>query len=131
MTTKAIPVSGESESNKEFSADNPPADAPIPTMVSPWERFVGSAGFFASRVLSFFVVLDVGGCDDFLFFEAIFARMVTSFYMDGPFSIAICIIHLVCGSNKQRQYMSGFFGEKIWVRHGEWERFLPSSCNRL
>jgi hypothetical protein len=32
---------------------------------------VGLAGFFASSVLSFFVVLDVGDCGDFLFFEVI------------------------------------------------------------
>jgi hypothetical protein len=32
--------------------------------------------------LSFFVGLDVWGCGEFLFFEAIFVRMVTSFYMD-------------------------------------------------
>jgi hypothetical protein len=72
ITTKAIPVSGESASKKEFNAVNPPADAPIPTTVSLWGRFVGLAGFFASSVLSFFVVLDVGDCGDFLFFEVIF-----------------------------------------------------------
>lgn len=79
MTTNARPVSGESASKNEFNADNPPADAPIPTTVSPWGRFVGSAGFFASSVLSFFDVLGVEVCADFLFFETIFVRLVTSF----------------------------------------------------
>jgi hypothetical protein len=51
---------GESASKNEFNGDNPPA------------------GFFASRVLSFFVVWDVAACGDFLSFETILVRMVTS-----------------------------------------------------
>jgi hypothetical protein len=74
-----MPVSGESASNNELNAVNPPAEAPIPTMVRPWGRFLGSAGFFASRLLSFFVVLGVGDRGDFVFFEVIFLRMVTTF----------------------------------------------------
>jgi len=51
----------ESASKKELNAVEPPADAQIPTTVRPWVRSVGSARFFAFRLLSFLVVLDVGG----------------------------------------------------------------------
>ena len=56
---------------------------------------MGSTGFFASSVFSFFGVLDVGKGGDFLFFEAIFVQVVTFFswieLVTLPFNYTPCI----------------------------------------
>ena len=69
---------------------------------------MGSAGFFASNVFSFFVALVVWGCGDFLFFEAIFVRMVTSF--SSIELVTLLFIILLASGSAPVQYMDGCDG---------------------
>lgn len=75
MTTNAMPVSEGKALKKARSASNPPAEAPMPTIVNPLSLLEGSTGAFTSFSFDFFVgrgdCFDLSGLLWLLFLEAI------------------------------------------------------------